>query len=354
MLSGAPCPRVAVTMPTGSGCHVKGSYLFKHQSQQFQFPESKFDATPPVIPALATPMVADGGAEKIIRKRCKEWEGEKFEYSGDTYKMIKCSKPSGEQKTDFFIVAKNISDGKEKTFKVSYKKSTYAFVENKIRRYRIKELFGHDWRNVVQTQTGTISSKFKKRPLIEKRKAKITLGWRYEIESLHAVKSNRTLSVPIEQDIASHILWAKLAGASRRDAKVDGVTIPGSGQPDYILIADPEELATCQEFFNKLEDIKKYADEHGKMRVAFITHNYRWDGEMWVTESKARDFPVWVNWRVAGGLLEGQVVLDQPFDKKSGGILCDLEKCLDEMGIPMDSKLMENLGSRISGSTASK
>ena len=301
-------------------------------------------------------MVADGGAENSILNRCKECEGEEFEYSGNTYEVIKCSKPSGETKTDLFIVAKNISNGEEKTFKVSYKKHSYTFVENKVRRYRIEEIFGNDWCNVVKAQTGIKSMEFKKFPLIDKRKATITLGWRYEIEQIDRAKSSRKLSAPIEQDIASRVVWGEGAGAGRRNAKVDGVIIQESGIPDYMVIANPEELVTLQEFFNKLMDIKKYADEHGKMQASFLTQNWRWSKKkkMWVTEGTARDFPVWVNWRVVGGLLEGQVVLDRPFEKKSKDILCDLEGCFDEMGIPIDSELLESLDSRISDSTILK
>ena len=302
---------------------------------------------------MAAPRVADGGAEKSIRDCLNRWKEEKFEYSGDMYEMVKCSKPSREAKTDFFIVAKNINDGEEKTFKVSYKRRAYAFVENKVKRYRIKELYSN-WRKVVKTQAGTISSKFKESPLINKKDKTITLGWRYEIEQADMAKSNRKLHAPIKEGIASRVVWGEGACACRRNAKVDGVTVRGSGIPDYIVIAEPKELTTLQEFFNNLEDIKKYADEHHEMRVAFIAHNYRWGKGKWKMDGASRDFPVWVNWSVAGGLLEGQVVLDQPFERTSGGILCDLEECLDKMEIPIDSKLMENLGSRISGNTASE
>ena len=300
--------------------------------------------------------MADGGAESSILNRCKECMGEEFEYSGNRYKVIQCSKPSGESKTDLFIVAKNIGGGNNKVFKISYKKHSYTFVENKVRRYRIEEIFGSDWSNIIQSQINTRFAQFKKHHLVNKEKKKITIGWRYEIEQADMVKSHRTLSASIKQDIASRVIWGEYAGNERRDAKVDGVIIPNSGIPDYIVIADPEELSTWQDFFDKLKDIKKYAREHNKMQASFITQNWRWsqNKEKWVTEGTSRDFVVWVKWRTVNGMLEGQAVLDQPFQKKAKDIVDDLKNCLEEMNIPMDSKLMENLNNNISDNTVLK
>ena len=301
-------------------------------------------------------MLADSGAESSILNRCKECVGEEFEYSGNRYKVIQCSKPSGETKTDLFIVAKNIDKGDNKVFKISYKKHSYTFVENKVQRYRIEEIFGSDWNDTIQTQINTKSTEFKKHQLVKKEKKTITIGWRYEIEHANRVRSHRTLSASIKQDIASRVIWGEYAGNKRRDAKVDGKVIPNSGTPDYIVIADPEELPTWQEFFNKLRDIKKYAHDHNKMQASFITQNWRWSGkkEKWVTEGTSRDFVVWVKWRTVNGMLEGQVVLDQPFQKKSKDIVDDLKNCLDEMNIPIDSKLMENLSNSISDNAVLK
>ena len=298
--------------------------------------------------------MADSGAEKSILKRCKECVGEEFEYSGHRYKVIQCSKPSGETKTDFFIVAKNTDKGGDsKVFKISYKKHSYTFVENKVQRDRIEKIFGSDWNNIIQSQISTKSARFKKHPLIKVERKKIAIGWRYEIEQADRTKSCRTLSAPIEQDIASRVIWGEHVGNERRDAKVDGKVIPNSGIPDYIVIADPKELPTWQAFFNKLEDIKEYAHKHNEMQASFLTQNWRWSQskEEWVTEGTSRDFAVWVKWRTVNGMLEGQVILDQPFQKKSKDIMDDLENCLDEMGIPIDSKLMENLSNRISNKT---
>ena len=301
--------------------------------------------------------MADSGAEKSILKRCKECVGEEFEYSGHRYKVTQCSKPSGETKTDFFIVVKNTDKGGEnRVFKISYKTPSYTFVENKVQRYRIAEIFGSDWNNIIQPQINSKSAWFKKHPLIKMEGKKIAIGWRYEIEQLDRAKSRRTLSAPIKQDIASRIIWGEHAGNKRRDAKVDGRIIPNSGIPDYIVIADPKELPTWQEFFNRLMDIKKYTREYNKMRAAFMTQNWRWKekDQKWVTVGTSRDFAVWVKWKIVNGLLDGQVVLDQPYQKKSKDIMDDLKNCLDEMKIPMDSELMKNLNNRISDNTVLK
>ena len=166
--------------------------------------------------------MADSGAEGSILKRCKECVGEEFEYSGHRYKVIQCSKPSGETKTDLFIVAKNTDKGDNKVFKISYKKHSYTFVENKVRRYRIEEIFGSDWNDIIQTQINTKSAQFKKHSLVKKEKKTITIGWRYEIEQADRVKSRRTLSAPIKQDIASRVIWGNMQEIKEEMQKLTG------------------------------------------------------------------------------------------------------------------------------------
>ena len=300
--------------------------------------------------------MADGGAESSILNNCKECLGEEFEYLGIRYKIIQCSKPSGETKTDFFIVARNILEKNNKTFKISYKKHSYSFVENKVQKYRIEELFGCNWKEIIQNQINTKLTEFRKHPLVNMKKKTITIGWRYEIEQQDKVTSCRTLSASIVENIASQVIWGKHTVKKRKDAKVDGVEILNSGVPDYIVIADPNELSTWQEFFDKLIDIKKYARNHNKMQASFITQNWRWNDtkKKWLTEGTSRDFVVWVKWRVVKGKLKGHVVLKQPFQKKSKEIVSDLEGCFEKMNISIDSKLMENLSNNISDNTTLK
>ena len=93
--------------------------------------------------------MGDSAAEKNVRKILDHSE---FTYENKRYKIITNEKPKPEPKTDFYILAKNLSDNSEKEFKISYKKIKHSFVENKIKPHRIKNVFGKQWSEILQKQ----------------------------------------------------------------------------------------------------------------------------------------------------------------------------------------------------------
>ena len=93
--------------------------------------------------------MADNNAESSVRKILDHSE---FVYKNNKYKIIQNEKPSGETKTDFYIVAVNLKNNVKKTFTISYKKPTYTFVENKIQKDRAKIIYGSNWLKILKDQ----------------------------------------------------------------------------------------------------------------------------------------------------------------------------------------------------------
>lgn len=281
--------------------------------------------------------MADAGAERRVREVI---DNGKFTFENEEYVVVQNDKPSHETKTDFYIVAKKLSNEKVREFKISYKKPCFSFVENKVKEYRIPFIFGKKWSDILQDQTKSIQTKFNSETIIDFVKKTIKLGWRYEIEQLDAPGiGGRNLSVVIQQNISSQVLWGDGCDPKMRDALVDGKRIPNSGIPEFILIKNPNEIKTIQDVFDNLEDIKQYAKKHWKMRAGFIAQNNRLQEESncWKTEGDSRSFAVWIKWDVINGNLRGKPVFDKPFEKTAGDVINNLRKCFEDIGIPYDS-----------------
>ena len=198
--------------------------------------------------------MADAGAEKHVREIIDNGE---FTFENKSYKVIQNHKPSRETKTDFYLVARGLDDGKERIFKISYKKPSFSFVENKVKPHRIPFIYGKDWSRILQEQTGSIRDAFNARPLInfKSKKTSITLGWRFEME-LNKQSGNRKLSTIVQLGIASQVFWGDSCADEMRDAKVNGKKVPNSGIPDFILIKDDKDIHDIQDVFDDLQDIR--------------------------------------------------------------------------------------------------
>ena len=297
--------------------------------------------------------MADAGAEKHVREIIDNGE---FTFENEHYQVIQNSKPSSEKKTDFYVLARKIKDNTEREFKISYKKPDFSFVENKVKPHRIPYIYGENWSEILKAQIKPTQHRFNAlKNIVDCKKEKIMLGWRYEIEQLDAPKTGgRNLSTIIQQNISSQVLWGDGCADKMRDALVDGKKITNSGIPDFILIKDPESIKTIQDVFDDLHDIRKYAKKHWKMRAGFIAQNNRWERQTktWKTEGFSRSFPVWVKWDVVKQKLRGRRVYDKPLEKCAGDIIENLYNCLEEMGIPHDSRFrFEMLRGRVCDDT---
>ncbi len=112
--------------------------------------------------------MADAKAESNVRKIIDDAKNshEKFTFENKSYEVIQNHKPSRETKTDFYLVARGLDDSKERIFKISYKKPSFSFVENKVKPYRIPFIYGKDWSRILQEQTGSIQDAFNKSLII--------------------------------------------------------------------------------------------------------------------------------------------------------------------------------------------
>jgi len=194
-------------------------------------------------------VMADAGGEAIVREIIGLNE---FTFQDERYIIIKNEKPkpdreniptrpsSVETKTDFYLLAKKISDDTEKEFKISYKKLSFSFVENKVKEHRISFIYGENWSQILREQPEPIQELFSSEGIVNFNKETIKLGWRYEIEQLDAPGIGpRILSVNIRQNISSQVLWGDGCAEGMRNAYVDDEIVEDSGIPDYILIKDP-------------------------------------------------------------------------------------------------------------------
>jgi len=299
--------------------------------------------------------MGDCGAEKKVRAIL---DNSKFTYKGKRYKIVINEKPSPETKTDFYIRAERLQSKKKitKEFKISYKTEKYAFLENKLTAERSEKIYGKNWEKIIKKQImqknsfevnqcwlkkspcTSLKEDFRDFPVVNFKKGRgygVVLGWRIEIEDLHAPKvGRRLLSGKIKENIINQILWGKGCSTEMRDAKIGKEIIEKSGIPKYILIRDPECIKTADDVFENIQDIRKHAKSHNKVRNAFFTQNLTWSKTKgWKTESDSRSFAVWIKWRTVKGKLSGRPVLDKPFTKTATDIQNELWSALEKIGL---------------------
>ena len=282
--------------------------------------------------------MADDGAEIKIRNMLTKIKT--FQLNSSEYEIVQLSKPTvsgggGETKTDIYIKAKNKSNNKEEEIKISYKKPSFSFVENKIKLNRAKAIYGNNWSKIIQEQINEIRDNFLAKPLVyfEKKgrieKGSITLGWRYEMEH----SGSRSLGTKIKQNIAAQVWENKGAQAQYKDGIVDGVKIPLSGMPNFCLTIDPENINTPDDIFGNLVSMKELILTHGDITAAFLAQNYRSHKQK--QEGNRRHLGVWIKWKILNGKLACEYVFDKPLEMESLPRLENLDECLREIGIDL-------------------
>lgn len=282
--------------------------------------------------------MADDGAETQIRNVLRKIKT--FQLNSSEYEIIQLSKPTvsgggGETKTDIYIKAKNKLNNKEEEIKISYKKPSFSFVENKIKSNRAKAIYGNNWSKIIQEQINEIRENFLAKPLVyfEKKgrteKGCITLGWRYEMEH----SGSRSLGVKIKQDIAAQVWENKGAQAQYKDGIVDGKKILRSGMPNFCLTIDPRDINTADDIFGNLVSMKELILTHGDITAAFLAQNYRSHKQK--QEGNRRHLGVWVKWKILNNKLACEYVFDKPLEMESLPRLENLDECLKEMGIDL-------------------
>ncbi|MGN0417415.1 hypothetical protein [Anaerostipes faecalis] len=259
--------------------------------------------------------------------------GTEIFYNGRNVQVLEADKPTcsqGEPKTDIYVL---VTDGNEQEeIKISYKKENADFLENKTNAERAEQLFGSNWRGVIERSTTEIRELFEQRVRIYKEafrrteKGAITLGWKFELLN----KPGGDLSGMIDLD--KQQVYDVYAGTNlsndKKDAMVNGRIIRNSGVADYILISD--SVNSAQDVINQMESIWEYIEKHPYIYFACKALNYRtykakYDGN--------RPLAVQVAWRVEDGKLCSDIVFDSPLEMNGDEMAKRLITCLKSLSI---------------------
>lgn len=259
--------------------------------------------------------------------------GSKFNMNEEEYRIEVAGKPTcakGESKTDIYILAKGKNDNKE--IKISYKKENADFIENKMSAERAEQLFGGEWKVIIETSTREINSKFEERMLIYKNKFKktgkgsITLGWKFELLNKSGGDLSGKMMLSREQVI--DVYAGTNLSDDKRHASVCGNAIKNCGVANYILM--DENVNSLQEVINKMCLVEDYVDLHPEIYFACKALNYRtfeqkWDGD--------RPLSVQVNWNVEDQKLIPEVIYNKPLVVKGNECAERLLKYMNQLNI---------------------
>lgn len=287
-------------------------------------------------------------AEEVVRKFFPK--GTTFDYEGEEYMVIDSGKPlpqkgKGEPKTDIYVCAQ--SEGTTKEFKISYKKKNADFLENKMKSDRAEQIFGANWKEIIEENTKRISDRFEETPVLflDQRKktepGSMTLGWRFELFN----KLQGGLSGKMEnltRDQVYEVYAGKKLEERKRNAKVNGKVIPNSGTADYILVTD--EVESAQDIINRIQPIGEYIDENPDIYYGCKALNYR--SKKKKMEGN-RALSVQVDWHVEDEKLSIDIEYEKPLMRDGKQMKAAVETCLKLLqkkdATEFDSKELEDI-----------
>lgn len=238
--------------------------------------------------------------------------GTQFIFNGKNYEVILSDKPTcykGEPKTDIYILAKSNTDKVE--IKISYKKENADFIENKMSAERAEQLFGSNWKEVIEHSTLAIADRFAERMLIYTNKFKrtgkgsITLGWKFELMNKNSGELSGKMLLNMDQVV--DVYAGSNLSLDKRNASVCGNNVPNSGIANYILM--DESVKSAQDVINKMIPIREYVYRHPEIYFACKALNYRTFEEKWDGD---RPLAVQVEWSADKDKLIPQLVFDRP------------------------------------------
>lgn len=259
--------------------------------------------------------------------------GQYVEFKHCRYEIKKVGKPictTGEPKTDIYLLLKSNKD--EIEIKISYKKENADFLENKISAERAEQLFGTNWKSVIENSTSRIHEKFLERPLIYKSRYKrtdkgaITLGWKFELVNKISGELSGEILLTEEQYI--DVYSGSNLSSNKRNAIVNGEIITNSGVANCILFGN--QFSSAQAILDSIESIKDYIKHRPKIYFACKALNYRtfqkkFDGN--------RPLAVQVSWNVLNNKLTPELVFNQPLSWNGKDVKIQLHKSLAQLNI---------------------
>lgn len=256
-----------------------------------------------------------------------------FIFRGKKYKTEIVGKPTckdGEPKTDIYIRANSDEDQVE--IKISYKKENADFLENKMSAERAEQLFGSEWKSIIEKSTLAISDKFEERMLIYREKFKrtqkgaITLGWKFEL--MNKPSGELSGKMLLTDDQVVDVYAGGNLSDDKKNASVNGQIINNSGVANFILMDDSAN--TTQDVIDKMIPIKEYVMAHPDIYFACKALNYRtferkWDGD--------RPLSVQVRWSGDNNKLTPEIIYDMPLLVKGNEVANRLLKYMDLLNI---------------------
>ena len=272
---------------------------------------------------------AERNLRNVISNAEFVWKDEKYT-TGDAIKP-KIGGSGGECKTDCYVIATRVSDKQETEIKINYKRENSSFIENKVKSERANRIFGEGWSEIIKSQINQIKKRFLKEPLfyVEKdrrtKEGSIKLGWRYEME----YEGNRSLGVPIKQNIGESVWNNKNADEKYKNCHVNGKLIKNSGVPNYFL--QKNEIKSTDDIISNLIPIDDIIKKQS-ITAAFTAQNYD-PFEKRQHGGCNRDLSVPVHWSVRNGMIFPKLVFDKPLEFNSNEQEKKLLDVLDEVGI---------------------
>jgi len=277
--------------------------------------------------------------------------GTNFILNGKTYTVSNIGKPSpsngrGEPKTDVYIKANSAND--EIELKISIKQTNADFLENKMTKDRIIQVFGKDWNIVVFNCIDSIRSNFYNKKLIFKaksgrvREGSMTLGWRFEIANKNQGELSGLLPLDKTPQYYREVLSGDNLEEGKRNSKVNGVVIQNSGVAEYILEVDKNErFPTAQEIIDNIELINDYIIDK-KLYFTCKASNVliKPAGTRKVEGNRA--LSVYLKWIADNGRLNYSLNFDKPFDVKGQDVIGCLNVCLSQLNIITTDNINNN------------
>ena len=287
-------------------------------------------------------------AEKRLRKIISN---STFTFNGKKYKAGKAYKPQkqglgGETKTDAYFIAKNLDDNTKEEFKISYKKESYSFIENKLTEKNAPSLYGKNWSNVIKENTSRLRDLFKEQDLFyEKTKplpggrhvypGSIVLGWRNEFEAKQIDKKNsRPLSLLEDNDIFDAV-WAN---ANKKPEYRNGVVkeldskpILGSGEPNHFLKMKIEKTTTVDEIFKNIKSLEQIK-QNTNIFTSFLGHSYD-PINMKQHGGTSRRLAVVVDWKEKNGKLTAELNFENPLETNSNTSRDKIKEIIKDFGL---------------------
>lgn len=281
-----------------------------------------------------------GDAEKKILQYFSR--GTSVVFNGQTFTVElsgKATCQNGEPKTDIYVLLEQGDMSEE--IKISYKKANADFLENKISAERAEQLFGENWKTVVEQSTGQITSQFFARHLIYKTKHKrtekgaITLGWKFEL--MNKTSGELSGKIPLTPAQLVDVYAGTNLSDDKKHATVNGEVIENSGVATHILMGDNVDSAQC--VIDNMVSIENYAFENPDIYFACKALNYRtfkqkFDGN--------RPLAVQVNWQIIDNKLTPTLIFDNPFGWNGSDAANSLKDCLSALSIETTDDINES------------